>query len=101
MEEKKIIPKDVETKGYSANQSVDIRKGYNSQMTTTVRNEPSFTGGYNPQQVTKTANDDTGMDVMIDDMGYNPQQVTKTANEPLSQQTNQGNRISKKIEDTK
>lgn len=76
MEIKKSIPKkNVEIKGYSANQSAnirnnpqqgtdgynavqssEIRKGYNSQMTTQARNEQPSKEGYNAQQMVQTAN---------------------------------------------
>lgn len=57
MEVKKANPKqNVEVKGYSANQSVDVRKGYNPQMATQMRNEAPIKEGYNAQQMVQTAN---------------------------------------------
>jgi len=76
MEIKKSNPKkNVEIKGYSANQSAnirnspqqsadgynavqssEIRKGYNSQMSTQARNEQPVKEGYNAQQMVQTAN---------------------------------------------
>src|SRR3989338_3482638 len=78
MEVKKANPKStVEIKGYSANQSanvrnepqktteqlsynasqsVDVRKGYNPQIVTQARNEQPIKEGYNAQQMVQTAN---------------------------------------------
>lgn len=78
MEVKKANPKsNVEIKGYSANQSanvrnepqktteqlsynasqsVDVRKGYNPQIATQARNEQPIKEGYNAQQMVQTAN---------------------------------------------
>ena len=82
METKKTTSKkNVEIKGYSANQiaevrnnqpqkiseklsynatqSVDIRKGYSPQMTTQERNGSPIKEGYNAQQMVHTANQPT------------------------------------------
>ena len=46
----------VEELSYNAAKSVDVRKGYNPQVSTQQRNEAPIKEGYNAQQMVQTAN---------------------------------------------
>ena len=48
--------KTTEQLSYNAAKSVEVRKGYNPQMTTQTRNEQPIREGYNAQQMVQTAN---------------------------------------------
>jgi hypothetical protein len=76
METKKANAKrDIEIKGYSANQSVDVRKGYNPQQTTELRNTQPIREGYNAQQMVNVANQPSQQ------QNSSPQKSIKKSNE--------------------